>query len=243
MAEIILPADCVVVFDLDDTLYLERDFALSGFAAVGRRLEMRHGITGFSEECARLLDEGVRGSIFDRALAALGALSAGIAIADLVALYRRHRPKITLAPDAARLLDRIDGRTGALITDGPARMQAGKVGALGIATQLGRLVLTGMLPPGCGKPHPMPFQLVERWSGRPPHDHVYIADNGAKDFVGPRARGWRTVQILREGRIHRGDPPTAAHAADAVVDTLDAVQLEIARESPAARSAAGSVAS
>jgi len=227
VAEAILPRDCVVVFDLDDTLYLERDFALSGFAALGRRLETRHGITGFAEECTRLLDEGVRGSIFDRALATLGVAESGIAIADLVALYRRHRPKIALAPDAARLLDRVAHLSGALVTDGPARMQAGKVGALGIATRLGRLVLTGMLPPGCGKPHPMPFQLVERWSGRAPHDHVYIADNGAKDFVAPRARGWRTVQILREGRIHRGDPPTAAHAADVVVDTLDAVQLEV----------------
>lgn len=219
----------MIVFDLDDTLYLERDFAVSGFAAVGRGLEARHGIAGFADECVRLLDDGVRGSIFDQALAALEIADRGIAVGDLVALYRRHRPRIALAPDAARLFDRLDGRTGALVTDGPARMQAGKVGALGIATRLGRLVLTGILPAGCGKPHPMPFQLVERWSGRAPHDHVYIADNGAKDFLAPRARGWRTVQILREGRIHRGDPPSAAHAADAVVDTLDAVGLGVSR--------------
>lgn len=226
MDDVILPGGCVVVFDLDDTLYLERDFALSGFTAVGSWLEAKHGIVGFANECFRLFDEGVRGSIFDHALAALGAGGAGIAIADLVEIYRRHRPKIALAPDAARLLDRVDRLSGALVTDGPARMQAGKVGALGLGTRLGRLVLTGMLPEGFGKPHHMAFELVERWSDRPPGHHVYIADNAAKDFVAPRARGWRTVQILREGRIHRGDPPTAGHAADAVVDTLDAVRFE-----------------
>lgn len=227
MDEIVLPGDCVVVFDLDDTLYLERDFALSGFAAVGHRLEMKHGIIGFADECARLLDEGVRGSIFDHALTALGAGGVGVAIVDLVEIYRRHRPKIALAPDAARLLDQVDRLSSALITDGPARMQAGKVGALGLGTRLGRLVLTGMLPAGFGKPHSMAFELVERWSERSPRDHVYIADNAAKDFVAPRARGWRTVQVLREGRIHRGNPPTARHAADVVVETLDDVRFEI----------------
>lgn len=225
VAELVLSPDCVVVFDLDDTLYLERDFAVSGFAAVGRILQTTHGIAGFPEECARLLGEGVRGSIFDQALLALGAADAGISIAALVDAYRGHRPRIALAPDAARLLERIRGFSAALITDGPARMQAGKVGALGLATRLGRLVLTGMLPTGCGKPHPMPFQLVERWSAQPPHEHVYIADNAAKDFLTPRARGWRTVQILRDGRIHRGDPPTSAHAADLVIDTLDAIAV------------------
>ncbi|TCM21362.1 putative hydrolase of the HAD superfamily [Novosphingobium sp. PhB165] len=226
MAEVVLRGGWVVVLDLDDTLYLERDFALSGFGVVGRRLEAMHGITGFAEECARLLEAGVRGSIFDRALAALGAADAGIAVAGLVEVYRGHRPRITLAPDAARLLDRIDGPASALITDGPARMQAAKVGALGLGGRLGRLVLTGMLPPGCSKPHAMPYQLVERWSGQSPSEHVYIADNSAKDFIAPRARGWQTVQILREGRIHHGEPPTSAHAADVVIDTLDALIFE-----------------
>lgn len=225
MDDIVLTPDCVVVFDLDDTLYLERDFAFSGFATLGRMLAASHGIEGFEAECRRLLEEGVRGSIFDQALAALAAADAGISISELVEAYRSHRPRIALAPDAARLLDRMRGFSAALITDGPARMQAAKVGALGLATRIGRLILTGMLPAGCSKPHPMPYQLVERWSGQPPHEHIYIADNAAKDFVTPRARGWRSVQILREGRIHRGDPPTPGHAADQVIESLDALAV------------------
>jgi putative hydrolase of the HAD superfamily len=29
-----------------------------------------------------------------------------------------------------------------------------------------------------------------------------VADNPAKDFAGPRSRGWRTVRVRREGSLH-----------------------------------------
>jgi len=214
----------VVVLDLDDTLYLERDFARSGFAAVGRHLEETRGVSGYAEHCARLLDEGHRGTVFDAALAAMGL--AEVDVAPLVALYRGHAPEIALAPDALRLLGRIGARASAIITDGPAQTQGNKVAALGLYERIGKVILTGLLPEGCGKPHVMAYEMVEQWSGLPPAAHVYIADNAAKDFVTPRARGWTTVQILREGRIHACTPTSAAHAADHVVGTLDALLLD-----------------
>lgn len=213
----------VVVLDLDDTLYLERDFARSGFAAVGRHLEESRGLTGYAEHCARLLDEGHRGTVFDAALAAMGL--AAIEVAPLVALYRGHAPEIALAEDAGRLLDRLGARASAIITDGPAQTQGNKVAALGLHDRIGKVILTGLLPEGCGKPHAMAYEMVEQWSGRPAADHVYIADNAAKDFVTPRARGWTTVQILRERRIHGCTAPTPDHAAHHVVVSLDELRL------------------
>jgi putative hydrolase of the HAD superfamily len=216
-------ADKVVVLDLDDTLYLERDFARSGFAAVGRHLEQSHGITGYAAECARLLDEGHRGTVFDAALAALG--QAVIEVAPLVTIYRCHVPDIVLAGDAERLLARLATRASAIITDGPAQTQGNKVAALGLYDRIGKVILTGLLPEGCGKPHAMAYEMVEQWSGRPAAEHVYVADNAAKDFVTPRARGWATVQILREGRIHACTAPTPDHAAHHVVSSLDQLAL------------------
>jgi putative hydrolase of the HAD superfamily len=216
-------ANQVLVLDLDDTLYLERDFALSGFAAVGRHLEDSHGVSGYAAHCARLLDEGHRGTVFDEALAAMGLPT--IEVAPLVALYRGHLPEIALADDAVRLLARLGGRASAIITDGPAQTQGNKVSALGLYERIGKVVLTGLLPEGCGKPHAMAYELVEQWSGRPAVDHVYVADNAAKDFVTPRARGWTTVQILRERRIHPCTAPTPDHAAHHVVASLDELAL------------------
>lgn len=37
----------LVIFDLDDTLFLERDFVRSGFAAVGRWMARTIGISNF----------------------------------------------------------------------------------------------------------------------------------------------------------------------------------------------------
>lgn len=213
----------VLVLDLDDTLYLERDFALSGFAAVGRHLEEHHGVSGYAGECARLLCEGHRGTVFDAALAAMSLPT--IEIAPLVALYRSHAPRIALADDAARLLGRLGTRASAIITDGPGQTQGNKVAALGLYDRIGKVILTGLLPEGCGKPHAMAYEMVEQWSGRTAAEHVYVADNAAKDFVTPRARGWTTVQILRDDRIHACTPPTPDHAAHHVVRSLDELTL------------------
>ena len=41
-----------VVFDLDDTLFPEREFVLSGFAAVDAWLRNNRAITGFAERAS-----------------------------------------------------------------------------------------------------------------------------------------------------------------------------------------------
>ena len=43
----------VVIFDLDDTLYAERDYALSGFRAAGRWARDALGVVGLEAEMAR----------------------------------------------------------------------------------------------------------------------------------------------------------------------------------------------
>ena len=58
------PIRCVV-FDLDDTLYLERDYVRSGFFAVGRYLEERHDLQGFESAAWQEFEAGRRGDIFD----------------------------------------------------------------------------------------------------------------------------------------------------------------------------------
>ena len=54
----------VLVFDLDDTLYPERQFALSGFTAAGRWAAAELGIAGLAADMTRLLDGGHLGALF-----------------------------------------------------------------------------------------------------------------------------------------------------------------------------------
>lgn len=198
-----------ITFDLDDTLYLERDFAFSGFLAVEAHLD----IAGFAATCRELFDTPHRAAIFNEALRR-HALQ--LSVADLVAIYRDHVPDIALAPDAARYLTR--GGFG-LITDGPERTQRAKIAALGLERFCDQIIPTGQWPQGFGKPHPRAYQaIVDAAEGR---RCVYVADNAAKDFVTPNRMGWLTVQILRPGRVHDGAPPDAEHAAQVVITTLD----------------------
>jgi putative hydrolase of the HAD superfamily len=213
----------VIVFDMDDTLYLERDFARSGFRAAAREFSDRIERDRFAQQCCDLLDSGARGNIFDLALRRLGMASDGDLIDQLVARYRSHTPEISLCPDAERFLERIGSVQTGLISDGPGNTQATKVAALGLGERIDHIVLTGEWPEGFGKPHPRAFELVQELTGYTGSSLLYIADNAAKDFLAPNQLGWQSVQILREGRIHSGVPVSADYAAARSVETFDQI--------------------
>ncbi|MEL7208731.1 MAG: hypothetical protein AAGK32_10970, partial [Actinomycetota bacterium] len=48
-----------MVFDIDDTLYLERDYVRSGFNAVGEHVESQFGTAGVGRRAWELFIEGV----------------------------------------------------------------------------------------------------------------------------------------------------------------------------------------
>lgn len=206
----------VVVLDLDDTLYLERDYVASGFAAVGEHLARLGYPRDFAAVAWRLFGTGRRGDVFDAALAELGCPATPHLIESLVTVYRRHQPQIALAPDAAAFLDRtVLGYKLALITDGFLIAQQNKIAALGLARWPFRpLLCTDALGRACWKPSPVAFEAVAAAHKSPPQAMVYIADNATKDFAAPRRLGWRTVQIERPGGLHLLPPPGAGHHAD-----------------------------
>ncbi|WP_370198382.1 HAD family hydrolase [Roseibium sp.] len=209
----------MIVFDLDDTLYLEREFAFSGYRFLDGWVKEREGLEGFGNACKVLFEEGERRQTFNRALERLGHCGDSHLIADLVAAYRGHPPQISLAPDAARFLERHRGPFG-LITDGPAETQNAKIVALGLDRWIENIRKTGDWPQGYGKPHPRAYEEME---GLAADDGpmVYVADNPAKDFLTPKARGWITVQIRRAGAVHPPHAKDDAHAAHVEITSLD----------------------
>ncbi len=211
-----------LVFDLDDTLYLERDFARSGFAAAGDWLQQELGIGGFAETCWRIFEAGDRARIFDQALQSMGREPDAAMVELLVDIYRTHEPSILLAPDAGRYLAGLGkGAMTALITDGPCGTQQAKIRALGLDKILDFIVCTDALGKGFGKPHPLGFELVEKWAAASSMPLVYIADNQLKDFVTPRARGWSTIQIQRPERVHLVKTTDRLHEPDRRIATFD----------------------
>lgn len=199
---IVVPADAVVVLDVDDTLYLERDYVRSGFEAVGELLAADRGVEGVGDTLWTGFEAGVRGDAFDQALTAHGLSCEAGLITGLVECYRNHNPRIGLEPDAHRLLERLPPRPLGVITDGPAASQRAKIGALGLDEIVEGIVVTAELGPGHSKPDPLPYRRIEKRFKTGPARCWYIADNPDKDFVTPLTRGWRSVRIRRPGSLH-----------------------------------------
>ena len=194
----------VVVLDMDDTLFLERDYVHSGFAAVDAVVAKEYGLKGFSECAWRLFCAGVRGRIFNEALKEMGVELQSAFVAELVSVYRSHLPRIELTSDSLRFLNaaRRHGLHIALVSDGAYVAQKAKVEALGLNTLISPIVLTDAFGRDAWKPNPRGYlEVFERLGGRH-SNYIYIGDNPNKDFIAPNALGWRTIRIRRPHGEH-----------------------------------------
>lgn len=196
----------LIAFDMDDTLYLERDYVRSGFSAVQSWMETVCGPNDFASVAWKLFEEGQRGVIFNLALSKLGVGDASL-VPEMVDVYRAHRPSIGLLPDAKSFLTRCcaSGHATALITDGPPVSQKHKIDALGLGAYTDRIVVTGEWGGEFSKPHPRAYSVVqEGWAA---HDCVFIGDNPSKDFAAPMKLGWaRSFRVRRVGALHVSVP-------------------------------------
>jgi putative hydrolase of the HAD superfamily len=219
-----------VAFDLDDTLFLERDYVRSGFRAVDRCLKDRLDDTRDWFAALWLdFEAGVRGDAFNRVLAAAGRQADPLLVADLVRCYREHRPDLRPCPDVEPALEtlRLPPERLGIISDGPPDMQRRKFEALGLQKWFGHLIFTDLWGLEFRKPHPRAFEQFEKLTGCPPRACAYVSDNPAKDFRAPHRRGWTTVRIVRPGGLHAAEPAVPGEV-DAVIADLGSLTQVLA---------------
>lgn len=216
-----------VIFDLDDTLYPERVYAFSGFAAVAAAFENRLGDrTETTAAMQRLFDTEHRSRIFNRLLAERGSPEDPQLIHSMIDTYRTHKPAIALHADADAALGRLHGHYKlGLITDGPVVQQWAKIDALALRPRLDEVILTSELDVEYGKPHTRAFELMAKRLGTEPAQCAYVADNPAKDFIAPNRLGWTTVRINRPDGIYGDQSPPEGGAPGHGISTLDSLDL------------------
>jgi len=214
----------VIIFDLDDTLFPEWQYVLSGFRAVDQYLcqSNRCAEAAFYNAAKGLFDGGSRGNIFDLALAQINLASEKTFVADLVRVYREHKPTITLHEDALWALDHFHsrGHTFGLISDGFLIAQQNKFAALGIAKYFAATVFSDAFGRDAWKPSPIPYQKIMEQIPGPPSDFIYIADNPKKDFITARKLGWSTLHIDRPDGTYHNVQVEPAYRADGAITTL-----------------------
>ncbi len=217
------PTIQAVVFDLDDTLYAERDYVRSGYRAVAVYLRKALGRDeAFEDWLWGRFQAGQAGGALDELNEHFGlGLDAG-AIAALVGVYRNHSPDISPRPGAVEVLRRLRQRCRlGLLSDGFLPAQRLKLDALGLAPMLDAVVMTEEMGRQCWKPAPDGFVAIRAMLGLAHEACAYVADNPAKDFVAPNRLGWRSVQLLCPGQIHSANAAPNGDQPQIVIASLD----------------------
>lgn len=210
-----------VVFDLDDTLYPEREYVSSGFRAVAERYADRLGDPlAAAAAMSRIFDTADSSRVFQQLLVERGIDDDALARA-MVETYRTHPPTIRLFDDAEAALRSLLGtvRLGVL-TDGRSTTQRAKVSALGLYDRADEILVSSELGPGIAKPDPRPFMFMSARLQVCGDRTVYIGDNPTKDFVAPNALGWRSIQVRRAGGLYADRVAPPSGQAHRIVENL-----------------------
>jgi FMN phosphatase YigB (HAD superfamily) len=220
------------IFDMDDTLYPERDFVFSGFRAVAAKVydDFRLDIEG---ELREGFLEGLRGDLFTRALQLAGVAVEEHYVQALVKVYRTHRPEIRPHLDVIPMLTHLKKRGVriALMTDGWHQVQERKLAALGIASFFEEIVYTDSIRgTSSWRPATDGFLKCLKSLRLDARETLFLADNPIKDFVGARKLGITTVRIHRRGAEHENEQPIDSdHAPDLNYASLQEILTDLER--------------
>lgn len=181
----------IFVFDLDDTLYSERDFEKSGIEFVYNNLNIKHiELETILNNRKNWIEQIINDS------------NNQITLQMVLDIYRNHFPAIQLYKDAKVILEKLLtlGNEISLITDGRSITQRNKLRALGIESYFKNIIISEEV--NSEKPSEYNFRMVmnHKQYGK----YIYIADNPNKDFITPNKLGWMTICLLDKGyNVHK----------------------------------------
>ena len=216
----------LVIFDMDDTLYAERDFVFSGYRAVAEKVYADHGVE-IESLLKKAFQEGCRGDLFSKVFNQLGFSHDESYIKELVDVYRSHKPNIKAYLDCQYIQKLRDvGKKIALISDGWLEVQRNKIEALGLSELFDEVLFTDELGREFWKPNPKSFELICDRFQVPLERAVYVADNPRKDFVAPNKLGMKTVQVVRaQNEYGEAIVPNEEYKAEYRIETLTRLKV------------------
>ena len=183
-----------VIFDLDDTLYLESEFWIQSMSNALSVVGSLFNIDGGAIE--EFLNLQSPQSQWIEAFVRQFQLpeTAG---KEILWLYRTFQvPKLTLMDGAERVLSLVSRNCSVgVITNGRSLAQRAKINSLRI--KLDFLLISEEV--GLQKPNIAIFEMAEKLAGA--KQFFYVGDNPYIDFAAPRALGWETIRIVCPGQL------------------------------------------
>ena len=186
-----------MIFDLDDTLYSEKDYVKSGCKAVASYI-------GKEEVADRFWSNFINGlPMFDEYLEQIGSLELKT---EFLKIYRSHKPEIHLYEGVLELIKYLknNGIKVGIITDGRPEGQRNKIAALGLDKLIEDIIITDELGGlQFRKPNDIAFRIMQcRW--RIPYEQlIYVGDNPKKDFQAVRQLGMEGIYFENADGIYK----------------------------------------
>ncbi len=173
-----------VIFDLDDTLYSEKEYVRSGYHKIAEYF----GIPDMENEMWKVFESG--GKAIDAALEAHGLTDRK---EEALKIYRYQEPDIHLYDGAADMIARIQNtKKVGIITDGRPEGQKAKLRALKIRAD--EIIITDELGGvEYRKPNEAAFKLMRKKLQVSFEKMAYVGDNPQKDFVAPIRLGMKCI--------------------------------------------------
>lgn len=229
----------VVAFDLDDTLFRERDFCRSGFQFLCDPLRYRVAdIKPYpSKEELSLISRAMDKELTDRRNPFIPfeqffkplVEQSGFEwnLKEHIDSYRGHYPEsLSLSKETEDVLTTLAAQNVrlAVITDGRSVTQRMKIKALGIDRFVdGSLILISE-ETGHDKHSKEMFATVVRTFPEA-SGFFYVGDNPEKDFYNPNLMGWTSIQVpYHSDNVHpETEPSTPFHAPGIKIQNLSSI--------------------
>ena len=195
-----------VIFDLDDTLYSEKEYVRSGFSAIAKILPE---IQNAEEKLYSLFESGK--PAIDYLLRSEKIYSDEL-MEECLNAYRTHTPDIHLYDGVRELLLRLrkEGYMLGIITDGRPDGQRAKISVLGLDTLVHEIIITDELGGiEARKPSDKAFLLMHERLNKISGEKIdysemcYVGDNTAKDFIAPVSLGMRAIWFENSAGIYK----------------------------------------
>ena len=166
----------VIIIDLDDTLFCEQSYVMSGFRAVAESIAERNGVSAddvFNQTIYQFSRYGRTGA-FNRTLSYFGFNKPEIG--DLVRIYREHSPDIQLYWKAAEGLELLRKKFKlVIVTDGLASVQRKKIEALDLESMVDKVVYC--MDYNAPKPSPTSYRALANDMNIDLQDAVIVGDD------------------------------------------------------------------
>lgn len=213
----------LVTFDLDDTLYNEKDFVFGAFKEVAEYISNKYNLSceDIYSDMINILESNGRGKIFNFIC---DNYNINEDIKALVQVYRNAKPKLKLYEDSIEILNKLkyNYKLG-LITDGLAYVQWNKIKLLEVEKYFDNIIVTDDLGREYWKPHIMSFKNMAEKFKFLPNECVYIGDNPNKDFYGAKKLGYKTIRLIREAGDHIHVRLDSEYEADYEISSLNEI--------------------